>query len=408
MYISRIAEKKFSAISSFFKVVLLTGPRQVGKTTMLRHLAQSTGRTYATLDDPAAQHLAKEDPVGFFQNYPPPVLVDEVQYAPELFPVIKLLADRSDHPGQFWLTGSQHYAMLRNVQESLAGRIGIMSLAGMTQGERQQIPLSDLEFGLDALRQRTQTHGMHSSAGQVAEHIWRGVMPGAPDSAAADMRSFFFESYLQSYLMRDIAQLGNVQSLGQFADFMAACAALISQQLNLTNLAQAAGISVPTARKWLDLLVGMGIVYLLRPFAGSTLKRLTKRPKLYFTDTGLAAYLTAWPTPDTLWKGAMSGAFFENYVLMELLANLNASSPAFTLSYYRDGHGKEIDLVLERGRLLHPLEIKQSAAPRRQEVRKFELIERSGLERGSGGIICMAPEPMYISEQDSFIPAPIL
>lgn len=403
-YIHRAAERKFLSLSSFFKAVLLTGPRQTGKTTMLRHLAAGTERAYASLDDPVVRQLAKEDPIGFFHSYPPPVLIDEAQYAPELFPVIKLLADAEETPGMFWLTGSQHYVMLQGVQESLAGRIGIMRMSGLTQREKTEMPFQELDLSQEALRNRARAATPLNGAAGVAEHIWRGGLPRAPGPADQGLWNGFFEAYLQSYLIRDVAQLSGVQDIGRFISFVAACAALISQQLNYVRLAEAAGISQPTAKNWLALLQGLGVVHLLAPFAANELKRLAKRPKLYFADTGLAAFLTSWPSPATLWNGAMSGAFFENYVVAELLANAQASQRPFRLSYYRDAHGAEIDLILERDRVCHPLEIRKSATPRRQEVRKFSVLDRAGLTRGPGGIICTALESLPVSPADSIIP----
>lgn len=205
-----------------------------------------------------------------------------------------------------------------------------------------------------------------------------------------------------------MAQLGNVSDTGRFTSFLRACASLTGQQVNYTQLTNTAGISQPTARRWLDLLVGLGIVILLEPFSSNALKRLAKTPKLYFTDTGLAAWLGAWPTPDTLMNGAASGAFYENAAVMEILMNLEAGPDPFQLSYYRDSNKTEIDLLVRQDDAYHPLEIKQSARPRRQDTRKFAFLDRNDLPRGPGGIVCMAPEPVAIDARDAYVPSWIL
>lgn len=409
-YLHRVLEDRFLELSGFFKVVLLTGARQTGKTTMLQHLAEGTGRSYATLDEPLVRETAKKDPVAFFQQFPPPVMIDEVQYAPELFPVIKLLADRSGSPGQFWLTGSQQYSMMVNVRESLAGRVGILRMHGLTQGEKAQTDGSPLQLDISTMQHRAAERSPAWGPGSVPEHVWLGCMPGlnSAEAVSTPVRDAFFSSYVETYLMRDVANLSGVQDLVRFQVFLRACAALAGQQVNYANLTDTVGISQPTARRWLDLLVGLDIVYLLPPFSNNALKRLAKTPKLYFTDTGLAAYLGKWPSSDTLWNGAAGGALFENAVISDLRATLSAGTMPFDMTYYRDSNKTEIDLMLEMGGLVHPLEIKKGSRPRGQEIRKFEALDRAGLQRGNGGIICTAPGPVLIDRQNAYIPSWIL
>ena len=297
---------------------MLTGARQVGKTTVLRHLAQNTSRTYATLDDLRTRHLAKTDPDLFFQMYPPPVLIDELQYAPELFPYIKILADASEERGLFWLTGSQHYLAMRAVQESLAGRIAILEMMGLSQTElRGTVSSEPPTYDFSNLQQRMQGAAL-PGAPQIDEHIWRGGLPDAQD-LEPEARETLLQSYAQSCLMRDVAALGGVEDLGAFEKMLTAAASLVGKQLNYATLAAAAGISQPTAKTWIHVLEGLGIVYLLPAFSGNALKRLVKTPKLYFKDTGLAAWLAGRPTPELLINGAASSAFLENYVIAEFL-----------------------------------------------------------------------------------------
>ncbi|MCR5781493.1 MAG: ATP-binding protein [Clostridia bacterium] len=406
-YIHRELERKFLKMDSHFKAVLVTGARQVGKTTMLRHLAEGTDRTYVTLDNNAARRLAKSDPVLFFQTYKPPILIDEIQKAPELFEQIKIMCDESDERGRFWITGSQQYKMMKNVRESLAGRIGILTLYSLSQREKAGIVLeNELDFSLDALLER-QTHFGKNDIIEVFGHIWTG---GFPDilNVDSELRNDFFDSYIESYLMRDAAEAGGVSDSVRFSAFLSACAALTAQQVNYATLAEAADISEPTAKRWLDVLQGLGIIYLLKPYANNELKRLVKSPKLYFCDTALCAYLSMWLTPDTLRQGAASGHYYENYVVMELVKNYAYSGNKVNISYYRDNRANEIDVFIEENDMIHPLEIKKSANPNTREVKKYSVLDKASLKRGSGGIICMCEEVIPIDKDNCFIPGNVI
>lgn len=406
-YIHRSLEQKFIRASSFFKAVLVTGARQVGKTTMLKYLADGQERTYISLDNLQARALAKEDPVLFFQTYKPPIIIDEVQYAPELFTQIKIMCDESEETGRFWLTGSQQYSMMKNVQETLAGRIGIMELYSLSQSEKMGITHEgDLDFTLQSLLER-QKHVPKNDIEKVYTHIWQGGMPQVLQ-ADAEQRQEYYNSYIDTYLMRDIMQLGGVSDSVQFGKFLSACAALTAQQVNYKTLAETSDISQPTTKDWLRLLEGLGIVYLLRPYANNALKRLAKTPKLYFYDTGLCAHLSMWLTPETLMNGAASGHYFENYVVIELLKNYAYAKTRVGLSYYRDANAKEIDVFIEENNRIHPLEIKKSANPDRRETKKFSVIDKTSFERASGGVICMCESVIPIDKTDCFIPCNII
>ena len=406
-YIQRGLERKFMRMSEFFKAVLVTGARQVGKTTMLRHLAEGQSRTYVTLDNLMARNLAKSDPVLFFQTYKPPIIIDEVQYAPELFSQIKILCDESEDKGLFWLAGSQQFAMMKNVRETLAGRIGILELYSLSKNEKDGVVFdNDLDFLLPCLQAR-QAVVAKNDVVQVFEHIWRGGMPQV-FRADAEQRQEYFDSYINTYLMREVAELGGVTDSLRFGKFLTACAALVSEQINYKTLADTAEIAQPTAKEWLRLLEGMGIVYLLRPYANNALKRLTKAPKLYFCDTGLAAHLSMWLTRDTLMNGAASGHFFENHVVVEMLKNFAYSKSKATMTYYRDSNAKEIDIFVERNNSVHPLEIKKSANPDSREVKKFTVLDKASITRGDGGIICMCEEIIPIDARNYFIPCNLI
>lgn len=344
-YIKRSLERKFLRMNGFFKAILVTGARQVGKTTMLRQLAAGEERTYVTMDNAMVRMLAKTDPVLFFQTYKPPMIIDEIQKAPELFEQIKIICDNSEERGLFWLTGSQQYSMMGSVRETLAGRIGILNMYSLSKNEIDGIEFADeLDFSLPALLKR-QAEAKKNDIMDVYEHIWRG---GMPDVLLADeeLRQEYFNSYIETYLMRDVTESGGITDTVRFRKFLNACAALIGEQVNYKTLAEAAEISQPTAKEWLRILEGLGIIYLLQPYANNELKRLTKKPKLYFLDTGLCAYLSMWLTRDALLHGAASGHYFENYVVAELLKNYAYASTKANLYYYRDSNAKEIDLVV--------------------------------------------------------------
>jgi predicted AAA+ superfamily ATPase len=406
-YINRQLERKFIKLSGFFKAVLVTGARQVGKTTMLRHLAEGQNRTYVTLDNLMARQLAKADPMLFFQTYKPPIIIDEVQYAPELFSQIKVICDVSEETGLFWLTASQQYEMMKNVRETLAGRIGILELYSLSKSEKDGTVFDDeLDFTLPSLQAR-QSKALKNDVADVFEHIWRGGLPQV-FHADAELREEYYDAYVNTYLMRDVAELGGVTDTLRFGKFLTACAALVSEPVNYKNLADSADIAQPTAKEWLRLLEGLGIVYLLRPYANNALKRLTKTPKLYFCDSGLCAHLSMWLTPETLMNGAVSGHFFENYVVIELLKHYAYSAAKANMTYYRDANAKEIDLFVEENNLMHPLEIKKSANPDSRAVKKFSVLEKANAELGCGGIICMCEEVVPIDARNCYIPCNLI
>lgn len=406
-YMKRALERKFLHMSSFFKAVLVTGARQVGKTTMLKHLAMEQSRTYVSMDNPMARALAKSDPILFFQTYKPPMILDEIQKAPELFEQIKILCDESKERGLFWLTGSQQFKMMKNIRETLAGRIGILELYSFSKNEVEGLIFpNEMDFSLPCLLARQQLVPKNDII-QVFEHIWRGGMPDA-QGADPEQRQEYYNSYIETYLMRDVAEEGGITDTVRFYKFMKACTALVAEQVNYKTLAESAEISQPTAKEWVRLLQGLGIIYLLPPYANNELKRLTKTPKLYFCDTGLCAYLSMWLTRDTLMNGAASGHYFENYVVTELLKNFSYAPSKVNLTYYRDSNAKEIDVFVEENGIIHPLEIKKSANPDRREVKKYELLDKAKLERGSGGIVCMCEEVIPIDAQNCFIPCNLI
>lgn len=407
MYIERELETKFNEMNSFFKAILVTGARQVGKSTMLKHLAQKEKRTIVTMDNDFDRELAKNDPVLFFQTYKPPILIDEIQKAPELLEQIKIMCDESDERGRFWLTGSQRKRLMERSQETLAGRLGILKLYGLSQREKNGVlHPAPLDFSVQTLQSRAELLP-ENDIEAVFEHIWRGGYADVMNATSSQMQ-VYYQSYIDNYLIADAVNDEGIKDTASFKKFLRACAALIGNLLNYKTLADTCGISVPTARKWLDILQDMDVVYLLEPYSNNELQRLVKTPKLYFCDTGLCAYLTRWLTKDSLREGAAGGHFFENYVVMELVKNYSYSEDQVLISFYRDTNAKEIDVFVEENGKIHPLEIKLSAKPNYGETKKYSVLDKANVKKSDGGIICMYSKPFPIDRNNSLIPCNLI
>lgn len=406
-YIQRSLERKFLKMSSAFKAVMVTGARQVGKSTMLKHLAQDTGRVYVSMDDADVRELANRDPKLFFQMYQPPLLIDEVQKAPALFEQIKILCDESDERGRFWLTGSQSKKLMKQAGDSLAGRIGILKMYSLSEKELEGRP-NDIpeDYSLSSLIQRSRSHPENNIL-DVYTRIWEGGMPDMI-SMDAELRREYWNSYIDAYLMRDAVDDNGIQDTEGFRRLLRACAAFSGELVNYNDLGNAAGVSGATAKEWVKVLQTMGIIFLLEPYFNNELKRMIKTPKLYFCDTGLCAFLSSWTSRDTLMNGAASGHYLENYVAAEMLRNSSYGEKKVNLNFYRDTNQKEIDLVMEMDGQLHPFEIKLAASPDKKAVRAFPLLEKSGKVTGAGGIICMTAKPFPIDEKNSMIPVNLL
>ncbi len=404
MYIKRDMEQLVTALSSEYPAILMTGPRQVGKTTMLQKLMEGTERTYVTLDDLTARQLAKADPELFFQTYGTPILIDEVQYAPELFTYIKIMVDKNHTPGEFWLTGSQAFKLMQGIQESLAGRVAVLNLSSLSQNEIYN-HCTNAPFKLD-LEQLKQKQSKVGSAGlmQMFERIWRGSMP-AIVSGAYSNRDIFYSSYISTYIGRDVMELlPTIDSLN-FLQFITAVAARTSQLLNIAEIARDASIDQITAKKWLGILETLGLIFYLRPYSNNALKRTIKTPKLYFTDCGLAVYLTKWSSPETLESGAMNGAIFENYVVSEIAKSYYNAAKEPYLYYYRDKDAREIDVILESDGQLHPIEIKKSASPNNGMIKAFSVLDKATVPRGTGAVVCMKSALSALSRENLIVPA---
>ncbi len=446
MYIKRTLEEFLKKAAGQFPVTLVTGPRQVGKTTILQHLGKDE-RAYVTLDDPVLATLAREEPALFLQRFKPPVLIDEIQYAPELLPYIKMAVDKERKNGMFWLTGSQQFQLMQGVTESLAGRVGIVNLLGLSLKELQRRAQKVVPFlpTDDQLQERFESSPVLALQ-DIYRIIWRGAFPamwvldegdgagngdgsghgfgagsgmgdgegggrgdGYPDIISSNTdRDLFYNSYIQTYLQRDVRGLANVGDEGTFLKFLRAAAARTGQLLNMSDMARDADVSVTTAKRWLSILEASGIVYLLEPYHSNVTKRLVKAPKLYFLDTGLCAYLTEWSSPETLEAGAMSGAILETFIFTEILKSYWHNGRRAPLYYYRDKDKKEIDLLIVQDETIYPLEFKKSASPDKSMVRHFGLLEQLKKPVGEGGVICLSETLLPVTENFNAIPVGLL
>lgn len=401
-YIARNLEKVVLEVTKEYPVVLVTGPRQVGKTTMLQKLMEGTDRNYVSLDDLNERNLAKTDPEMFLQLHKPPILIDEVQYAPELFVYIKIHVDKYHNAGDFWLTGSQVFKRMSGIQESLAGRVAVLSLTSLSQaeicgGEMQPFTL-DIEELSARRKERTE-----ADTGVIFDRIFRGSMPAIVSEKNSNSQ-IFYSSYLTTYIERDVRELSDAIDSLKFLHFITAVAARCGQILNIAEISRDADINQKQAKNWLGVLETLGLIFYLHPYSNNMLKRLVKTPKLYFYDTGLVCYLTKWSSAETLQSGAMNGAILENYVVAEIRKTyLNCGKDPY-MYYYRDKDAREIDIILEHDGVLNPIEIKKSANPGSELIKVFKLLDKSSAKRSKGAVVCMKPELSAIDRENYIIP----
>lgn len=403
-YINRAMEATFKRMAQEFSVVLLTGPRQVGKTTMLKRLAEAEGvnREYVTLDDITEREMAKNDPKLFLQLHKPPVFIDEVQYAPELFPYIKIYVDEHQQAGDFWLTGSQIFKLMDGVQESLAGRVCLLHMSPLSQAEVCGCTSEPFTVDFERLLMRSKSVAP-ASIQEIFERIWRGGMP-AIVSGVKKEQAAVYSSYISTYIDRDVKEIADRVDSFKFLNFVTVVAALTSQMVNYKTIADAVEISVPTVKNWLNILERLGIIFYLHPYSNNLLKRMVTKPKLYFYDSGLVAYLTKWTDSETLMNGAMSGAILENFVVSEIVKSYQNAGLEPFVYYYRDKDNKEIDIVLERNGTLYPLEVKKTMMPDKRWTNVFGLLDKTSLKRGTGGILCLSDKFTAFDRDNLIIP----
>lgn len=399
-YIKRHCQEVIEKQEKIFKSILITGARQVGKTTMLKNLKPNIN--YVTLDDMLLKQVAIEDPALFLKSNLAPVIIDEIQYAPSLLHYIKMEVDNSEKKAQFYLTGSQQFELMQGVSESLAGRIGIINLLGLSVREVKKIAFYKPFLPTYEYLDERKKYLKDISYNEIWDIIHKGLMPAMyEENSDFDM---YYSTYVNTYIERDVRNLTQVGDTLSFLKFMVALASRIGQLLNLNSLAKDVGITASTAQRWLSILVASNIVYILEPYYNNILKRTIKTPKIYFLDTGLAAYLTKWKDKDVLEAGTMAGSFFENFIIVEIIKSYyNAGELRPPLYFYRDKEQKEIDLIIEQNGKLHPIEIKKTANPNKEMIANFKVLEKVK-EVGDGAVICMYDRVLNLDEKNRIIP----
>ncbi|WP_277063168.1 ATP-binding protein [Schaalia cardiffensis] len=398
MYIRREIESTIDAMLTQGKVVLITGARQVGKTTVLKeHLGGSF--SYVSMENPRDYLLAKQDAVLFFDSHELPLIVDEVQRVPELFSPVKWIVDQSDQKGRIVLTGSQTYHLMKGVSESLAGRMRIIEMPPLSLRELISSASSPHPYVPARITEPKHVKGL-----DIWSVIHRGSMPELQDSSV-DWDSFYSD-YVSAYLERDVRDLINVRDEAKFYSFMVACAARSGQLLNATDIGNAIDVDHKTVKAWLSVLQASNIVRVIQPFWPNVDKRLSKTSKIFFMDTGLVCHLTRWTTPEQLRNGAVAGHVFETFVVSEVLKSyMNAGANLRDVWFYRDAKKREIDLVIQDGHVLHPVEVKMAATVGSDAVKNFGCLDRlSDYELGFGHVVCQTDEPYLVTRDVQAVP----
>jgi len=389
-----------------FPSVLVTGPRQVGKTTMLSNLLAKKAK-FVTLDNRQNLLMAKERQELFFRQWEPPVIVDEVQYAPNLFSEIKQIADGEKKKGRFFMTGSQTFQLMKNVSETLAGRVGIINMQGLSLREINGCDFRDPFIPTGEFLKKSNTFARDDSYWTFWETVVRGGMPAMRD--AAFTTDAYYSSYVAAYLERDVRDLAQIGDEMLFLKFMTIAAAQTANLLNYQSMANSLGVALNTIKHWTSILLASGVIHLLEPYGNNILKRAIKTPKLYFMDTGLVCYLARWRTSEQAVSGAMSGALFETFVVSEIIKSYCNAGRRPPVYFYRDRDGNEIDLLIEENGTLYPIEIKFTGNVELKATRHFSKIDDiPNMKRGTGCIVSMSDELRYLDDRNYIVPAGLL
>ena len=415
--IKRHIEEIVDRRSKNSKAILLTGSRQVGKSTLFKHLFRHANQV--TFDDDLLLAQAEEDMNLFLLNNPSPLMIDEVQKCPSIFNKLKIVLDNTDSYGNFYLTGSQKLHLMEGVSESLAGRVSVVELEGLSLREINEIPFTKHFVPTqEYIKEREGTLKDYRS------HLWETIHRGSyPELYSNPGREWvdFYQSYVKTYLERDVNKLLKAKNHLAFVKFLTCVAARTGQMVNYANISSEVGVSEITVKEWISILEKSGIIYILKPYTSSALGRAIKTPKLYFRDTGLCCYLTRWLTPDTLKNGAMAGAMFETFVINEILKSYSNEGLEydFNVFYYNGKDRKkkrdngeevevdgEIDLILQEDGILYPIEIKLSATPKADMASEFDVLDGvTDKKRGMGTIICLYDRKMFL--RDNLIALPL-
>lgn len=412
MYIKREIEKTIKKMLNEFPVIVISGARQVGKSTMLQMIKEDN-MNYVSLDDLDARNLALSDPKYFLEQYSYPLLIDEIQYAPNLLPYIKMIVDEekfkalknnTEVKSLFWLTGSQQFKVMKDVSESLAGRAGVLNLYSLSNSE---IKGYEVLFTpkLDELKKKENI--IYCDSKEIFERIYNGGMPSIATGVIE--RNNYFSSYINTYIERDVKQLLNVGKTIEFYNFVQYIAVRTAQELNYSTIAKEIGVDSKTIKNWISILESSGIIYLLQPFSSNLSNRIIKAPKLYFMDTGLCSYLAKYPNPETLEIGALSGAIFETFVVSEIVKNFTSHGldPKMNLYYYRDKDQKEVDLLYIEGDTIYPIEIKKGISPNNPD-KNFAVLNKYSNNIATGIVICMTQKLQPINRNCWLCPVTLI
>lgn len=390
-YIHRYSEPYIIALSKTFPIVLVTGARQVGKTTLLQYLSAQTPRIkrqYVSMDEFEIRTLARNDPALFLEQYPPPLIIDEIQYAPQLLPYLKAKVDKRHRMGEYWLTGSQQFHLMKHVSESLAGRVGIANLFGFSFAEENEQPRAKTPWIPSDINEKV---SQPFDLLNIFKTIIRGSFPRMIQRDAPSLDAFY-GSYVQTYIDRDLRDLVKVSSLSSFEKFVKVCAARTATMLNLSDLARDSDISVNTAKEWLNMLEARRQVFLLLPYYKNITKRLIKTPKLYFLDTGLAAYLTGWRDPVVAAKGAFAGQLFETFVVSEIIKSYAHRGKEPRIFYFRTKEKTEVDILIEKNGTLFPVEIKLATRVQASDLKGIDELKKTKARIGAGAVVATVKE----------------
>lgn len=399
-YINRILEKHIIETAKEYACILITGPRQVGKSTLIKHLYDNNQINFITLDDISNRQLAKNDPKMFLTINKPPIFIDEIQYAPELFSYIKIEIDNGASPGSYIISGSQSFKLMNLDKESLAGRIAIINMSTLSQSEIYNYDSHPFQININKL---IDTNHSSLDINKIYERIFNGSMP-ALVSGKYSNRNLYYGSYVSTFIEKDISE--EIKSIDKFlfSDFIRACACRVSQVLNIHSIAADIGMSDDTAKRWLYVLEKSQIIYFIHPYTNNLLKRTIKTPKMYFFDTGLVIYLTKHSSPEVLINDSMSGAILENYVINEIIKSYRNELEEPLVYYYRDTNGNEIDLCIIYDNEIHPIEIKKTSNPNVKMVKAFKLLNNLNIKKSTGAIICFADNISAIDKDTLILP----
>ena len=413
-YISRTIEEKLISMIDKYQVIMITGPRQVGKSTLLNYISRKLDRKInrVTLDDLILRNQAQDDPELFLRTHETPLIIDEFQRAPELLSYIKMIVDNDNEKiifGEkekietlYFLTGSQIFETMEEISESLAGRVGILDLYGLSEREIEGKESNLFIPEINDIKKRKRTE--YKSTIELYKKIYKGSYPELYTSDKEIEQ--YYSDYFRTYVEKDIRKLINIKDENKFIKFVSSLAARTGQEFIATSVASEVGIDDKTVNSWLSILKNTGIIYMLQPYMNNSVGRAVKREKIYFTDTGLACYLAGYVDYVTLEKSAYSGAIFETYVVDEIIKSfVNCGKDARKhLYYYRDNNQKEIDLLINYNNVIYPIEIKKSAHPGKDAIKNFDVVNNFEPQKGNGIVLCMTKNIIAYDDDNYMVP----